>query len=57
MNDAKNIAKEPVLYCQLPYTQHAFDLFYSPHCLETIKAIHTFSEIIYHAYVKAEFTD
>ncbi len=57
VKDAKAVSKNLCLYVEIPYAQHAFDLFYSPHCLEAIKAAHKFSEIIYHDYLRVEFTD
>ncbi|CAA0118872.1 Carboxylesterase NlhH [BD1-7 clade bacterium] len=60
VEEARHFAKElrnscsntPCVYTELEQTQHAFDIFYSPHCIESIKAMHVFSEYIYSDYLR-----
>jgi dipeptidyl aminopeptidase/acylaminoacyl peptidase len=42
----------PCVYTELPTTQHAFDIFYSPRCVHSINAMHTFAEYVYSDYLK-----
>jgi acetyl esterase/lipase len=44
----------PCVYTELPTTQHAFDIFYSPRCIHTINAMHTFAEYVYSEYLTDE---
>jgi acetyl esterase/lipase len=43
----KAVSKAPVAFAELPYTQHAFEVFHSPRVLHVIRAIHRFAETIY----------
>lgn len=40
------------IYNELPGTQHAFDIFYSPRCLATVYAMHSFSLWLYSQYLE-----
>lgn len=51
------ICKSPFYYFELPQTQHAFDLCYSPHAINTIQAVHYFCEHIYTQYIRDQITD
>lgn len=44
----------PCVYTELPNTQHAFDIFYSPRCVNTVNAIHTFAEVVYSGYLEKQ---
>ncbi|NRA42263.1 MAG: alpha/beta hydrolase [Pseudomonadales bacterium] len=59
VEDAQYFAKalrkssnQPCVYTELEQTQHAFDIFNSPRCLQTVDAMHTFSEWVYSRYLK-----
>jgi acetyl esterase/lipase len=41
------VSHQPVGYLELPYAQHAFDLFYSPRTLHVIRAVHRFASAVY----------
>ncbi len=45
-------SKQPCVYTELEETQHAYDIFYSPRCIHTVNAMHTFSEYVYSQYLK-----
>ncbi|NRB42028.1 MAG: alpha/beta hydrolase [Pseudomonadales bacterium] len=46
---------KPCVYTQLEKTQHAFDIFYSPRCIHSIHAMHTFAEHTYSQYLKGDY--
>ncbi len=63
VEDAQYFAKEmrlnskaPCVYTELEETQHAWDIFYSPRCIQTIQAMHEFSEWVYSQYLKEQLT-
>ncbi len=43
------------LFTELPQTQHAFDIFYSPRCVHSIRAMHCFAEVVYSRYLAGEY--
>ena len=43
------------IYAELEETQHAFEIFYSPRCLHSIHAMHTFAEHTYSQYLKGDY--
>ncbi|NNL10936.1 MAG: alpha/beta hydrolase [Pseudomonadales bacterium] len=46
-------ASNPVVYAELPNTQHAFDIFHSPRSTHTVAAIQRFLEYCYANYLAA----
>lgn len=52
----QNNCDVPCVYTELTQTQHAFDIFYSPRCLHSITAMHTFAEYIYSCYLSKTAT-
>ena len=51
-NKASDTSSQACIFIEIPMAQHAFDLFYSPHCIESIKTMHIFAEIQYSLYLK-----
>ena len=58
VDDARHFVKAlqetsdaPCVYTELPQTQHAFEIFYSPRCIHAIYAMHTFAEYVYSDYL------
>lgn len=49
----KECSQQPVTLITLPLAQHAFDLYYSPHCIASIQSAHVFAEIHYTAYLNS----
>ena len=47
----KSGGSAPCAYVELPKTQHAFDIFYSPRCIHAIRVMHTFAEYLYSGYL------
>lgn len=43
----RGISKAHVLYAELPYAQHTFELFHSPRTWHTVRATHRFCEAMY----------
>lgn len=41
----------PCVYTELPTTQHAMEIFWSPRCINTVRAMHTFAEYLYSQYL------
>jgi acetyl esterase/lipase len=39
-------SEQAVVYAELPYAQHAFDLFWSPRALAVVRGIHRFGETL-----------
>jgi len=48
----RETSEQPCVYTELPNAQHAFDIFYSPRCIHTVKAMHVFAEWVYSRYLK-----
>lgn len=40
----REVSRNPVAYAELPYTEHAFDIFYSFRCLYAVHAVRRFAE-------------
>lgn len=40
----RDISRQAIVYVELPYAQHAFDLFHSPRCQAVVCGIHRFVE-------------
>ncbi|MCY4044426.1 MAG: alpha/beta hydrolase [Cellvibrionales bacterium] len=57
VQQASASSESPCYYFELPQTQHAFDLWYSPHAIATIQAIHYFCEHLYTQYIHDQITD
>lgn len=51
----RETSNKACIYTELAQTQHAFDIFYSPHCIHSVKAMHTFSEYVYSQYLAGEY--
>ncbi|MFM2420988.1 MAG: hypothetical protein RL385_5711 [Pseudomonadota bacterium] len=45
----RTTSAQPVVFCELPLAQHAFDIFHSPRTLHVLRATHRFCETIYAA--------
>lgn len=45
-------SQQTCVYAELPGAQHAFDIFYSPRCVQTVDAMHRFAEVIYSRYLQ-----
>jgi acetyl esterase/lipase len=41
------VSRAPVVYAELPLTQHAFEVFHSPRARHAIRAVHRFAEAVY----------
>lgn len=50
----KSSSQQSCVYIELPTTQHAFDIFYSPRCIEAVDAMHRFAEYTYSQYLKSQ---
>lgn len=44
------VSRQPVAYAELPYAQHAFEVFYSPRTLHVIRGVHRFGCAIHAEY-------
>ena len=51
----RETSASPCVYTELTQTQHAFDIYYSPRCLSSIKAMHTFAEHTYSQYLAGDY--
>lgn len=52
VRNLKSSSEQTCVYVELPITQHAFDIFYSPRCVEAVDAMHRFAEHTYSQYLK-----
>ncbi len=43
----REISKSPVAYVELPYAQHAFEVFHSPRTLHAIRGVHRFARALH----------
>jgi hypothetical protein len=50
------VSKAPVLYAELPYTQHAFDVLPSVRSANAVAAVVRFLEGVRHHLLRAEST-
>jgi acetyl esterase/lipase len=48
----RNDSDVPCVYTELEGAQHAYDIFYSPRCIYTVQAMHSFCEYLYSQYLK-----
>jgi acetyl esterase/lipase len=47
------VSKAPVLYAELPYAQHAFEIFHSRRTTHVVRATHHFCEVVYAQHLQA----
>lgn len=45
------VSRQSVAYAELPYAQHAFDVFYSPRTLHMIRAVHRYASALHADYI------
>ena len=50
----RETGSEPCVYTELEDAQHAFDIFYSPRCVRSIIAMHTFAEYVYSSHLRQQ---
>ncbi len=50
----QNNDTEPCVYAELETAQHGFEIFYSPRCVATVNALHTFAEWTYSRYLQQQ---
>jgi acetyl esterase/lipase len=47
VSELRRISKQPVVYAELPYAQHAFEVFHSIRAAHTIRGVHRFLSYIH----------
>ena len=47
VGELRSVSKEPVAYAELPYAQHAFDIFSSPRAHQSAEAVARFLSWVY----------
>lgn len=50
-------SRSAVVYAEVDRAPHGFDIFYTPHCLLAVNAMHRFAEYLYSAYLSRKMDD
>jgi len=45
------VSKQPVAFAELPFAQHAFEIFHSPRALHAVQGAHRFASAVHAAYL------